>query len=116
LQRFAIRDQSLSDEQLLKSRLQAAEGVQLVRVAEFAKQEWRQSGKVRMVQTFGLQVVQELTLDVADFIVKMDGSSSLSELVDALAAEAAVPRDQVQAECLSIVRRWLDRGFVRQMP
>jgi hypothetical protein len=115
LRRFTIRDQPQSDEQLLKSRLQAAEGVQLRQIVEFTEQQWRRSPRIQVIQTFGLQLIHELTPDVAEFITKLDGSSPLGELVDGLAREAPVPREKVQAECLSIVRKWLDRGFVRQL-
>lgn len=114
LHRFAIRDQPPSDEQLLSSRLQVAEGVQLVQVVEFAEHEWRRPQKVRMVQTFGLQLAHDLTTEVAEFITKLDGSAPLGELVDSLARGALVPREKVQAECLSMVRKWLASGFVRQ--
>lgn len=114
LHRFAIRDQPPSDEQLLSSRLQVAEGVQLVQVVEFAEHEWRRPQKVRMVQTFGLQLAHDLTTEVAEFITKLDGSAPLGELVDNLARGALVPREKVQAECLSMARKWLASGFVRQ--
>jgi len=113
LHRFAFRDHPLSDDQLLRARLQMVKGVQLRNVLEFAERQWRPSPTVQMVQTFGLQLVHELTSDVAEFVIKLNGSSPLSELVDDLAREAPVPRERVQAECISMVRRLYDRGFVR---
>ena len=69
---------------------------------------------VHMVQTSGLQLLDDVTPEVADFVSKMDGRAPLSELVESLAREAPVPREKVQAECLSLVRRLLDRGFLRE--
>lgn len=114
LRRFTIRDRPLSDEQLLQSRLQAADGLQLRQVLEFREQQWRQLPKVQMVQPSGLQLEQDLTPEVADFVSKLDGTAPLSQLVESLAREAPVPPEKVQAECLSLVRRMLDRGFLRE--
>jgi len=111
---FTSRDQPLSDDQLLASKLQVADGVQLRQVVAFSEGQWRRSPRIPMIQTFGLRLVHEATPEVAEFISKMDGSAPLSELVDDLAREAPVPREKVQAECLSMVRKWLNRGFVRQ--
>jgi hypothetical protein len=110
---FATRDQPLSDEQLLASKLTVADGVQLRQLAEFSDGQWRRSPSIPLTQTFGLQLVHEITPDVAEFISRMDGRVPLCELVDDLAREAPVPREKVQAECLSLTRKWLDRGFVR---
>jgi hypothetical protein len=113
LERFAVRDQPLSEEELLRSRVQVAEGIQLRQVMEFHDQQWHLSPKVHMVQTSGLQLMHDLTPEVADFVSRMDGKAPLGELVDGVAREAPVARDKVQAECLSVVRRLIDRGFVR---
>jgi hypothetical protein len=115
LDRFGVRDQSLSDEQLLNSRLQVAEGVQLRQVLEVNDQKWRLSPKVHMVQTSGLQLMHDLTPDVAEFVSGMDGKAPLRDLVDNVAREAPVPRDKVQGECILLVRRLIDRGFVRPL-
>jgi len=114
LHRFALRDQPLSDEQLRNSRLQVAEGVQLTQIVEFADQQWRRPHMIRMEQASGLRLVVELTPEVADFVTELDGSKPLGEMVDRLAQETQAPPEKVQAECLSMVRKWLDRGFVRQ--
>jgi len=117
LHRFMMRDQPApSDEQLLEARIEVAQRVQLMQLLEFSDQDWRRPQKIRMMQTFGLQLVHELTAEVAEFVTKLDGSSPLGELVDSLAREAPVPREKVEAECLSMVRKWLDLGFVRQLP
>lgn len=115
LRRFAGRDQPISDDELLGSRIQVADGIQLEHLVEFGAQQWRRPATVRMTQTTGLQLVQDLAPEVAEFVSKMDGSSTMNELVDAVAREAPVPREKVQAECLSMVRAWLDRGFVHRL-
>ena len=116
LDRFAARDQPLSDEQLLRTKFQMTEGVQLQQVVEFREQRWHLSPKVHLAQTSGLRLMHDLTPDVADFVSKMDGNAALSELVDAVAREAPVAKEKVQAECLLLVKRLFDRGFVRQLP
>jgi len=113
LHRFTIRDRPLSDEQILRTKFQMAEGVQLQQVVEFRDQHWRLSPKVHLAQTSGLCLMHDLTPDVAEFVSKIDGSTPVNELVDAVAREAPVAREKVQAECVSLVRRLLDRGFVR---
>ena len=113
LDRFAARDQPLSEEQLLRSKLQVAEGIQLRQVMEFHEQQWRLSPKVHMVQTAGLQLMHDLTPDVADFVSRMDGKTHLGELIDTVARDAPVARGAVQTECISLVRRLIDRGLVR---
>ena len=116
LHRFMMRDQPLSDTELLESRIEVAQGVQLLQLLEFSDHNWRRPQKIRMTQTFGLQLVYDLTTEVADFVAKLDGSSALSVLVDGLARKATVPREKVEAECLAMVRKWLYLGFVRQLP
>jgi len=113
LERFAVRDQPLSEEELLKSRPQVTEGTQLRQVMEFHDRQWRLSPKVHMVQTSGLQLMHDLTPDVAEFVSRMDGKAPLGELVGTVARDAPVPREKVQAECISLVKRLIDRGFVR---
>ena len=115
LKRFAVRDQPLSDEQILRGKFQIAQGVQLRNALEFRDQEWIRQPNVHMVQTLGLQLAHDLTPDVAEFATKLDGSLSLSALVDSLAGEASAPRQKVEAECISLVKRLLDRGFVREV-
>ncbi|MGH9646780.1 MAG: methyltransferase [Bryobacteraceae bacterium] len=114
LKRFAVRDHPLSDEQILGGTFQIAQGVQLQNALEFRDQQWIRPPNVRMVQTQGLQLVHDLTNDVAEFVTKLDGSTPLGELVSSLAGEALAPRQKVEAECISLVKRLLDRGFVRE--
>jgi hypothetical protein len=116
LRRFAVRDRALSDEQLLSAKLQIVEGIQMGQVLQFHDQRWRQSPKVQMSQTSGLQLVNELTPDTAEFVAKLDGQAALGELVINLAREVGVPREKVQEECLSLARRLLDQGFIRELP
>lgn len=113
LHAFAIRDQPLSDELLLTKKLQAIEGLQLRQVMEFRDQHWRPSRDVHMVQTSSLQMVQDLTPEVAEFVSKLDGSTTLGEVVESISLTAGAPREKVQAECISVVKRLLSRGFVR---
>ena len=116
LRRFTVRDQALSDVQLLGSTFRVAEGIQLRQVVEFTEQHWRRSPKIQMVQASGLQLVHDLTPDVAEFISKLDGSAPLGELVDSLAGETTAPRAKVQTECVSLVRRLLEQDFLRELP
>ena len=114
LQGFAVRDQPLSGEQLLGAKLQPVEGVQVQQVTEFSDGEWRQARHTQMIQTSGLQLISEMTPEVADFVAKLDGRSPLAVVIDCVAQDAAVPREKVEAECLLLVRKLLDRGFLRE--
>jgi len=115
LRRFTVRDRPLTDSQILGGKFRIADGVQLRHVVEFGGKEWRVSPRVQMAQTSGLQLLHDLTPEVADFVANLDGRKVFRELVDNLAREAPVPREKVQAECLALLRRLLDRGFVREV-
>jgi hypothetical protein len=115
LKRFSVRDQPLSDEQILRGTFQIAQGVQLHNALEFRDQQWIRPPQVHMVQTLGLQLAHDLTKDVAEFVAKLDGSAPLSELVASLAGQASAPPQKVEAECIALVKTLLDRGFVRQV-
>jgi SAM-dependent methyltransferase len=112
LRRFAVRDHPLSDAQLLNSKLQVEAGIQLRQVMEFSDHQWLAS-TAQLAQTAGLLLMRDLSPDVADFVSRLDGKVPLGELVDAVAREAPVARETVEAECISLVRRLIDQGFVR---
>jgi hypothetical protein len=112
LRRFAVRDHPLSDAQLLNSKLQVEAGIQLRQVMEFRDHQWLAS-TAQLAQTAGLLLMRDLSPDVADFVSRLDGKVPLGELVDAIAQDAPVARETVQAECISLVRRLIDQGFVR---
>jgi hypothetical protein len=49
---------------------------------------------------------------VAEFLVTCDGSRTAGEAIQAFASQANAPVDAVQNECLGIIRKLLERGFM----
>ena len=49
---------------------------------------------------------------VADFLARCDGTKTLGDLTRDLAGKANAPAAQVQKECLAIVRRMMEQGFL----
>jgi hypothetical protein len=49
---------------------------------------------------------------VSEFIDSLDGSKTLAASIEALAAQAGVPLEQAEKECLPVVRLLLERGFL----
>jgi hypothetical protein len=49
---------------------------------------------------------------VADFLSRCDGTLTLKELVESFAHGLGERVETVQPECLSVVRKLVDRGFL----
>ena len=49
---------------------------------------------------------------VAGFLAGCDGTRSVGELVETFARQVDAPYEKVQTECLGILRRLLERGFL----
>ncbi len=113
LQGFAARDflDSHSDEELLASKPKLSPDA-------FLDERLRQSNGAWQPDSLNLRLASGLAFSialqplVAEFLAGCDGARPLGERVEELAGKANVPRDQVQRECLAVVRRLIERGFV----
>lgn len=100
-----------SDEKLLALQPRMAANVRLEQVCAQHQGEWRaESLTLRLVSGFPFHMnVQPL---VAEFLVTCDGSRTAGDAIQAFAAQAKAPVEAVQNECLGIIRKLLDRGFM----
>jgi len=62
--------------------------------------------------TSGVLLSQSLQPLVAEFVGACDGSRTLAELTEALAAKVNASLDQVRRECLVVMRQLIERGFL----
>ena len=49
---------------------------------------------------------------VAEFLATCDGSRTADEAIQAFAITANAPLDQVRQECLTMMRKLIERGFI----
>ena len=100
-----------TDEDLRALRPRMAPNVRLEQVCEQHEGQWRaESLTLRLTSGFPFHMnVQPL---VAEFLVTCDGTRTAGEAIQAFAAQANAPVDAVQKECLGIIRKLLERGFM----
>jgi hypothetical protein len=111
---FAAHDlmqQTDSDEKLRALRPRMAPNVRLEQVCVQHEGQWRaESLTLRLISGFPFHMnVQPL---VAEFLVTCDGTRSAGEAIQAFAAQASAPREAVEKECLGIIRKLIERGFM----
>jgi hypothetical protein len=100
-----------TDEKLLALKPRMAPNVRLEQVCIQHQGEWRAEAlTLRLVSGFPFHMsVQPL---VAEFLVTCDGNRTAGEAILAFAAQASAPVEAVQKECLGIIRKLLERGFM----
>jgi len=106
------RIEKLVDESdLLGLRLRLRDGVGKEEVGESKDGRWVRS--VTKLRSAG-GLPQEVHVDptMADLLGRFDGVGSVSEVVDAAAAAFGVGREQVESECLRVIRHFLERGWL----
>ncbi len=111
---FAARDlmqEADSDEKLLALRPRMGPNARLEQVCAQHEGQWRaESLTMRMISGFPFHMeVQPL---VAEFLVTCDGTRTAGEAIESFAAQANAPGEAVQRECLAIIRKLLERGFM----
>jgi len=62
--------------------------------------------------TKGLPFFVGLQAPVAGFLTGFDGKHTVAELIQGFARQVDAPFEKVQSECLGIIRRLLERGFL----
>jgi predicted RNA methylase len=99
------------DDQLLAIRPKLAPAVRLEQICFQGEGQWRaESLTIRLITGFPFHMtVQPL---VAEFLATCDGSRTADEAIQAFAVTAGAPLDQVRSECLQMIRKLIERGFM----
>lgn len=100
-----------NDEKLQALKPRMAPNVRLEQVCVQHQGQWRaESLTLRLVSGFPFHMnVQPL---VAEFLVTCDGNRTTGEAIQAFASQANAPVEAVHKECLGIIRKLLERGFM----
>jgi predicted RNA methylase len=104
-----------TDEKLLTLRPHLASTVRLEQICSLANGEWR-ANAFTLRQTSGFAFHIDLQPLVLHFLASLDGSITAAEAIQALATHAKAPVDKVQNECLGIIRKLTERGFLVAEP
>jgi methylase of polypeptide subunit release factors len=99
------------DEKLLAIHPQLASNVRLEQICDQAGDRWRaESLTLRLTSGFPFHLtVQPL---VAEFLATCDGSRTAEETIQAFAITANAPLETVRVECLAMLRKLIERGFI----
>jgi methylase of polypeptide subunit release factors len=114
LRTFAAHDllrENDTDEKLLSLSPRLADHVRLEQLCVASNGQWRaETLNLRLTSGFAFHVaVQPL---VSEFLVSLDGTRTTEVAIGEFAADAKAPRETVQAECLSMIRKLIERGFM----
>ena len=114
LSTFAAHDwlrEMESDEKMLAIRPKLSEHVRLEQICAQGGGGWHaESLSVRLITGFPFQVtVQPL---VADFLAMCDGNCTCEQAIRTFADSANAPIETVQRECLAMIRKLVERGFI----
>jgi SAM-dependent methyltransferase len=114
LSTFAAHDlmqQNGTDEKLLAVRPKLAPNARLEQICIQADSQWRaESLTLRLESGFPFQL--SLQPFVAEFLVTCDGTRSAGDAIRDFAARANAPLEKVQGECLAMIRKLIERGFM----
>ncbi len=102
---------SSTDQELLNLRLRLFPSVRLDQPVEFRDGAWR-AGPLTLRLTDGVPFETRLEPQVAGFLRSLENYDTLGDAVRALAARWKEPPTRVEAECLAITRRLIERGFL----
>jgi hypothetical protein len=100
-----------TDEQMLAAKPHLSADTRLEQILVHEDKQWKtQSLSLKVVKGFPFSLgVQPL---VAEFLSGCDGNRTLRELIGAFAAKVDAPLEQVQKECLGVVRTLILHGSV----
>jgi hypothetical protein len=111
---FAAHDlmqQNDTDEKLLAVRPKLAPNARLEQICMQTDGQWRaESLTLRLESGFPFQLALQPL--VAEFLVTCDGTRSAGEAIQDFAARANAPLEKVQGECLAMIRKLIERGFM----
>jgi methylase of polypeptide subunit release factors len=114
LSTFAAHDllrENDTDEKILALSPRLADHVRLEQICVAAEAQWRaETLNLRLTSGFAFHVaVQPL---VAEFLVSFDGTRTMETAIRDFAVKANAPAEKVQIECISMVRKLIERGFI----
>ena len=111
---FAAHDllrENDTDEKLLSLAPRVAEHVRLDQICVASEGQWKAEAlNLRLTTGFAFHVATQPM--VADFLVSCDGTRSAETAILDFAAKAELPIDRVRGECLSMIRKLIERGFM----
>ncbi len=99
------------DDSLLAVKPKLSDEVRLEQVFSPKDGGWKQDDlTLRMLKGFnpflGVQPA------VTEFLIDCDGARTLREVIETFSAKMDAPRAQVQRECVQVVRKLIERGFL----
>lgn len=111
---FAAHDlmqENDTDEKLLAIRPKMAPNVRLEQICAQHEGQWRAESLIlRLISGFPFHMnVQPL---VAEFLVSCDGTRTAGEAIEGFAAEVKAPIEKVRGECLAMISKLIERGFM----
>jgi methylase of polypeptide subunit release factors len=111
---FAAHDllrENDTDEKLLRLSPWLADNVRLEQICRAADAQWRAEAlNLRLTSGFAFHVaVQPL---VAEFLVTCDGTRTVESAIGEFAAKLNAPFEKVQGECISMIRKLIERGIM----
>lgn len=114
LSTFAAQDllvEKGADETFLELRPKLASNVRLEQICEARQGGWgAESLTLRLVSGYPFHMaVQPL---VAEFLATCDGVKTAREAIEEFAAKVKAPPERVQSECLALMRKLVERGFI----
>jgi hypothetical protein len=114
LRNFASQDLSIlmeDDERLLSAHPVLAANVRLDQVCFPAEGRWRAESLTLHVST-GFPFHMKVQPLVAEFLATCDGTTTTEAAIQVFADSAAAPLDTVRKECLALIRKLIQRGFI----
>jgi hypothetical protein len=111
---FEARDLLLAhgvDAQMLTIKPRLSPHARLEQFFEPADGRWKPS-TLNLRLTKGLPYFIGLQPEVAGFLNACDGNKTIGDVIDNFAQQVDAPYEKVQSECLTIIRRLLERGFL----
>jgi methylase of polypeptide subunit release factors len=111
---FAARDflaSHIADEQMLAVRPRLSPHCRLEQFFVPAETGWQPSS-LTLRLTKGFPFFVGLRAPVAGFLSGCNGSRTINEIIQDFARQVDAPLERVQAECLGIIRRLIERGFL----
>jgi len=111
---FSARDflqAHASDEQMMAVKPQLSPHARLEQFFQPADGRWEPSS-LNLRLTRGFPFFVGLQAPVAGFLTGCNGTRSVGELIQDFARQVDAPLEKVQAECVGILRRLIERGFL----
>ena len=113
-QAFAIRDflqTHSADDQLIATKPRLAPYCRLEQFFQPGSGQWVPTSlNLRLLK--GIPFFLGLQAPVAGFLNAFDGNRTVGEIVQDFARQVDAPFDQVKKECLAIIRKLIERGFL----